>query len=259
LRFRCFIVAPIRARDQLNMTLKDARVVIIGGTSGIGFAVAEAARDQGATVTVASSRAAHVEHAVERLGGGAAGFTVDVTDETSVAAAFAALGAFDHLVFTAGDWGGPRRSTFDQIDLDAAQGLFAVRFWGAMRVVKHAHGLLSPNGSITLTNGMIAHRPAKGAVMSAAMAGAVEHAALALSVELAPIRVNMVCPGYVKTEVWAGMPEDEREAFLARMTARQPLPRAAEASEVAEAYLYLMRGGYTTGQVMRLDGGWSMV
>ena len=95
--------------------------------------------------------------------------------------------------------------------------------------------------------------------MSAAMAGAVEHAALALAVELAPIRVNMVCPGYVKTEVWAGMPEAEREAFLSKMTARQPLPRAAEAAEVAEAYIYLMRGGYTTGQVMRLDGGWSMV
>jgi NAD(P)-dependent dehydrogenase (short-subunit alcohol dehydrogenase family) len=162
-------------------------------------------------------------------------------------------------VFTAGDWGGPRRGAFAVIDLDGAQALFGVRFWGAMRVVKHAHRSLSEDGSITLTNGMIAHRPAKGAVMSAAMAGAVEHAALALSVELAPIRVNMVCPGYVKTDVWASMPEVERDAFLAKMTARQPLPRAAEPSEVAEAYIYLMRGGYTTGQVMRLDGGWSMV
>jgi NAD(P)-dependent dehydrogenase (short-subunit alcohol dehydrogenase family) len=137
--------------------------------------------------------------------------------------------------------------------------VFGVRFWGAMRVVKHAHQWLPENGSVTLTNGMIAHRPAKGAIMSAAMAGAVEHAALAMSVELAPIRVNMVCPGYVRTEVWASMPRDEREAFLAKMTARQPLPRPAEPSEVAEAYIYLMRGGYTTGQVMRLDGGWSMV
>ena len=91
------------------------------------------------------------------------------------------------------------------------------------------------------------------------MAGGVEHAALALSVELAPIRVNMVCPGYIRTDVWASMPPEQREKFLGDATARQPLPRAGLPSEVAEAYIYLMRGGYTTGQVMRLDGGWSMV
>jgi NAD(P)-dependent dehydrogenase (short-subunit alcohol dehydrogenase family) len=241
------------------MTLSGKRVVIVGGTSGIGFAVAVAARDQGARVVVASSQPANVDRAIGRLGGEATGVRLDVTQEADVKAAFESFGSFDHLVFTAGDWGGPRRSTFAEIDLDAAQSLFGVRFWGSMRVVKHAHRWLSGDGSITLTNGMIAHRPAKGAVMSAAMAGAVEHAALAMAVELAPIRVNVVCPGYVKTEVWASMPEAERDAFLARMTSRQPLPRAAEASEVAEAYLYLMRGGYTTGQVMRLDGGWSMV
>ena len=241
------------------MTLAGKRVVVVGGSSGIGFAVAQAAKGQGAKVVIASSKDAHVATAIQRLGEGVAGFTMDVTDEASVEARFSDFGAFDHLAFTAGDWGGPRRSAFGAIDLDAAEALFAVRFWGAMRVVKHAHRWLPHDGSITLTNGMIAHRPAKGAVMSAAMAGAVEHAALALSVELAPIRVNMVCPGYVKTEVWASMAEAERDAFLARMTARQPLARAAEPSEVAEAYIYLMRGGYTTGQVMRLDGGWSVV
>ncbi len=134
-----------------------------------------------------------------------------------------------------------------------------MRYWGALRTVKHCLQLLAPDGSITLTNGMIAHRPIKGSVISASMAGAVEHAALALAVELAPIRVNIVCPGYILTDVWATMPPEQREAFLTGATARQPLPRAGLPSEVAEAYLYLMRGGYTTGQVMRLDGGWSMV
>jgi NAD(P)-dependent dehydrogenase (short-subunit alcohol dehydrogenase family) len=241
------------------MTLLGKRVVIIGGSSGIGYAVAEAALAQGARVVVASSQGVNVEAAAQRLGDGASGVTVDVTREADVEACFEDFGGFDHLAFTAGDWGGPRRAAFADIDLDAANALFGVRFWGALRVVKHACRWLPKDGSITLTNGMIAHRPAKGAVISAAMAGAVEHAALALAVELAPIRVNLVCPGYVKTEVWAAMPLAEREAFLARMTARQPLPRAADPSEVAEAYIYLMRGGYTTGQVMRLDGGWSMV
>ena len=241
------------------MTLLGKRVVIVGGSSGIGYAVAAAAQAQGARVVVASSQSAKVDAAVARLGDGASGVTVDVTREADVEACLKDFGGFDHLAFTAGDWGGPRRSAFADIDLDAANALFGVRFWGALRIVKHACRWLAGDGSITLTNGMIAHRPVKGAVISAAMAGAIEHAAMALAVELAPVRVNMVCPGYVNTEVWAAMPPAEREAFLAKMTARQPLARAAEPSEVAEAYIYLMRGGYTTGQVMRLDGGWSMV
>ena len=121
------------------MTLEGKRVVIVGGSSGIGFAVALAAKAHGARVIVASSRAANVENAVRRLGEGAAGFTVNVTNETSVEAAFKYFDVFDHLVFTAGDWGGPRRSTFADIDLDGAQALFGVRFWGAMRIVRHAH------------------------------------------------------------------------------------------------------------------------
>jgi NAD(P)-dependent dehydrogenase (short-subunit alcohol dehydrogenase family) len=241
------------------MTLSGKRAVIVGGTSGIGFAVAAAAQAQGARVVVASSQAANVETAVERLGEGATGFAIDVADEASVEAGFKDLGGFDHLVFTAGDWGGARRGGFAETDFSAAQAIFGVRFWGALRVVKHALQGLASEGSITLTNGMIAHRPQKGAVISSGMAGAVEHAALALSVELAPIRVNMVCPGYVLTDVWASMPPEQREKFLSGATARQPLPRPGLPSEVAEAYIYLMRGGYTTGQVLRLDGGWSMV
>lgn len=241
------------------MTLIGRRIVVVGGTSGIGLAVAEAARDQGARVVVASSQAANVDRAVQRLAAATTGLVIDVTEERHVEAAFQDIGAFDHLVFTAGDWGGARRGRFAETDFVAAEGLFRVRYWGALRVVKHALRWLPPDGSITLTNGMIAHRPMKGAVLSASMAGAVEHAALALAVDLAPIRVNIVCPGYVLTDVWSTMTPEQREKFLADATARQPLPRAGLPAEVAEAYLYLMRGGYTTGQVMRLDGGWSMV
>jgi NAD(P)-dependent dehydrogenase (short-subunit alcohol dehydrogenase family) len=87
------------------------------------------------------------------------------------------------------------------------------------------------------------------------MAGAVEHLALALAVELAPTRVNCVCPGLVRTEIWNGIPEDQREERFKKMTERLPVKRICEPNECAEAYLYLMRGGYTTGQVLRVDGG----
>jgi len=236
------------------MSLSGKRIVIVGGTSGIGFAVAHAATGAGAHVVVASSDAAKVTAATARLPG-AEGLALDVTDEAAVAAAFERLGPIDHLVFTAGDWGGMRRGPLAELDLAAASGLFGVRFWGALAVVKHAQKTLAADGSITLTDGTIAHRPTKGSAISTAMAGAVEHLVRGLAVELAPIRVNAVCPGLIRTGVWDSIPEDRREEQLAKMTARQPLPRVGEPAEAAEAYLYLMRGGYTTGQVLRVDGG----
>ena len=236
--------------------LHGKKVVIVGGTSGIGFAVAEAALERGAKVVVASSQQAGVDAALGRLGNGAEGSTLNVTDEGDVAGFFERLGAFDHLVFTAGDWAGMGGgSSLAELDLSAAKAAFGVRFWGALAVVKHGYGKIAEGGSITLTDGALAHRPRKGAPVSTAMLGAIEHLTRALAVDLTPVRVNAVCPGLVMTERSNSMPE----AVLQRFTARLPLPRGGDPAEVAEAYLYLMRGGYTTGQVLKVDGGGSIV
>jgi NAD(P)-dependent dehydrogenase (short-subunit alcohol dehydrogenase family) len=236
------------------MSLKNKRVLIIGGGSGIGFAVAEAASAAGARVVVASSDADKVKAAAARLGNSAEAAKLDVTQEPEVAAFFT-KSAYDHIAFTAGDWGGPRRGPLAELDLDQAAALFKVRFWGAVAVAKHGAKTLPPGGSLTFTDGMIAHRPQKGSAISTAMTGAVEHLTRALAVELAPVRINAVCPGLIRTGIWSRIPEDRREAELQQMTSRQPLPRVGEPSEVAEAYLYLMRGGYTTGQVLYVEGG----
>jgi NAD(P)-dependent dehydrogenase (short-subunit alcohol dehydrogenase family) len=240
-------------------TLLDRRVVVIGGSSGIGFAVARRVLGEGAQVVVGSSSAARVEDAVKRLGPQASGSAVDVRDEASVATFFASVGPFDHLVYTAGDWPALRRGTdVAQLDLAGANAIFAVRFWGALAAIKHAQGRISPEGSITLTDGVVAHRPRKGAALSTAMAGAVEHLTRALAVDLAPLRVNAVCPGLVLTEVWDSIPEEQRAEQLRRMTARLPVPRAGSPDEIAEAYLYLIRGSYSTGQVLIVDGGFTL-
>ncbi len=242
------------------MSLEGKRVVVIGGTSGIGFAVAEAAIGDGASVVVGSSQQANVDGAVGKLGQAASGGAVNVRDEANIEAFFAGLGAFDHLVFTAGDWGNLRTPTpLAQTDLEAAKGLQDVRYWGAVRAIKHALAHIAPQGSITLTNGSIAHRPRKGTPLSTAMAGSIEHLVVGLSVDLAPLRVNCVCPAGVRTGVWDSIPEDTRAATFERMTARQPIARIGEPAEVAEAYLYLMRGTYTTGQVLLVDGGGPML
>jgi NAD(P)-dependent dehydrogenase (short-subunit alcohol dehydrogenase family) len=238
-----------------STSLNGKRVVVIGGTSGIGLAVAHAALAEGADVVVASSQTASVGTAVGRLGTWAEGSAVDVRDEIDVARFFADVGAFDHLVFTAGDWGVFGAGRLGEMDLTASHGAFTVRFWGALACVKHAQARIAAGGSITLTDGMIAHRPWKGAAVGSAMAGAVEHLVRGLAVDLAPVRVNGVCPGLVLTERARQAPAGQYDRFIAGL----PLARGAEPEEVAQAYLYLMRGGYTTGQVLKVDGGGSLV
>jgi NAD(P)-dependent dehydrogenase (short-subunit alcohol dehydrogenase family) len=241
-------------------TLRNQRIVVIGGTSGIGFAVAQEAIADGANVIVGSSNAANVDAAVGRLGSAASGAPIDVKNEASVTAFFERTGAFDHLVYTAGDWGALRSaSAIATLDLAGANAVFAVRFWGALSAIKHAQGRISPNGSVTLTDGVVAHRPRKGAALNTAMAGAIEHLTRSLAVDLAPLRVNAVCPGFVLTEVWNSIPENQRAAQIRKMTERLPLPRAGLPAEVAQAYLYLMRGAYSTGQVLVVDGGMTLI
>lgn len=233
-------------------SLNGQRIAIIGGSSGIGYAVAECALAEGARVVIASSNAANVEAAVARLGEGASGSVVNVNnDEASVAAFFERLGAFNHLVFTAGDWGPSLFSgPVAKLDFNSASDGLKVRFWGALMAIKHGHSRILPNGSITLTDGALVHKPRKGAPLVTAFGGATEHLARGLAVDLAPIRVNAVCPGLVLTERFSGSPE-----LVRQYTERQLIPRGAEPAEVAQAYLYLMRGTYTTGQVMIVDGG----
>jgi NAD(P)-dependent dehydrogenase (short-subunit alcohol dehydrogenase family) len=234
------------------LSLSGQRVVVIGGTSGIGYAVAEGALAEGATVFVGSSKAAKVEGAVERLGDGASGSEVDVNDEAAIATFLDKAGGFDHLVFTAGDWGSARFvGPLKTMDFETAPGALGVRFWGALKAARQAQGRITDGGSITLTSGVLAHRPRPGAPLSTAFAGALEHLVRALAAEIAPVRVNGVCPGLILTEAVKAMPQERVKMF----TDRQLLDRNGQPAEVAQAYLYLMKGGFTTGQVLVVDGG----
>src|SRR5580658_9412547 len=148
------------------MGLDGKRIVIVGGTSGIGLAVAPGSITDSAAVVVGSSQAANVETATRALGNRASGHAINVKDEDSVAAFFGDTGAFDHLVFTAGDWGGRGPRVMTETDLAKAADLYAVRHWGALATIKHGLPKMREGGSITLTNGMVAHRPRKGGALS---------------------------------------------------------------------------------------------
>ncbi|QXG75978.1 SDR family NAD(P)-dependent oxidoreductase [Modestobacter sp. L9-4] len=126
------------------MTLNNARVVIIGGTSGIGLATAHAAIDAGAEVVIASSRQSSVDTALNELTASATGHALDVLDEASVAAFFAQVGDFDHLVFTAGE---PLSLlAVDGLDLDQARAFFQIRYFGALNAVSKAVSHIRPAG-----------------------------------------------------------------------------------------------------------------
>ena len=238
-----------------SLTLDGKRVVVIGGGSGIGFAVARRAQEVGAEVVIASSRAANIDAAVGRLPG-ATGRIVDLRDEAGVADFFVALGAFDHLAITAGDWGGAMFASTAEIDLAQARDGMTVRFWGALAAAKHGCRTIARDGSITLTSGMLAHRPLKGAPLATAVGGAVEHLARGLAVDLAPVRVNAVCPGLILTDqVKRMMPEERLRSFVAPL----PVPRGGSPEEAAGAYIYLMLNGYATGQILSVDGGGLLV
>lgn len=235
------------------MDLDGKRVVILGGTSGIGLATAKAAHREGAAIVVASSRRQRVESAVAALEGKAEGEVVDLADETQVQALFERVGAFDHLVYSAGE--ALHLETLQTIRIDQARGFVDLRFWGAFMAAKYGSPHIRPGGSITLTNGVAALRPQKGWTVAASICGAMEALTRALAVELAPIRVNVVCPGVVKTELWSGMTESDRAAMYRDIGRKLPVGRVGEADDLAQAYLYLMREGYSTGQAIVVDGG----
>lgn len=239
------------------MNLQNKKVVVLGGSSGIGFATARAALAQGASVLVSSSRQEKVAAAVAELGARAEGKVADLTDATSVEQLFASIGSFDHLVYTAGD--SLLLGELAHTDLGALRQAFDVRLFGAIAAVKAATPHICQGGSIVLTSGVASARPQKGWTAGASICSAMEGFMRALAVELAPIRVNIVSPGFVRTPLWSGIPEDEREAMYRQVGARLLVGRVGEADDIAQTYLYLMNSLFATGQVIVVDGGGVLV
>jgi len=237
--------------------LQDKRVVVLGGSSGIGLEVAKQAASQGASVVIASSNAERVRKAVESVGGEAQGQPVDVSDERAVATFFSKLGTFDHLVFTAGD--SLHLQDLAATDLQQARHAFELRYWAALAAAKYGSPHIRKEGSIVLTTGIAGQRPRKGWVIAASVCGSIEALTRALAVELAPTRVNAVSPGVVRTNLWQNMGAAEREQLFESVGNSLPVGRVGEADDIARAYLFLMLEGFGTGQTVVVDGGTVLV
>ena len=234
--------------------LSEKRIVVLGGSSGIGLAVAQEVVARGGRAIIASSSAERVNQAVATLGDGKAeGHTLDLTNERDIQNFFQKIGDFDHLVFTAGDT--LQLNELVATDLTKARHAFELRYWAALTAVKYASPHIRNDGSIVLTTGVAGRRPHKGWIVAASVCGTIEALTRALAVELAPIRVNAVCPGVVRTSLWQNMDAHARDHMYESFGKSLLVGRVGEAREIARAYLFLMQEGYATGQTVVLDGG----
>ncbi|MYM75730.1 SDR family oxidoreductase [Duganella sp. FT134W] len=233
--------------------LSGQRVIVLGASSGLGLAVAREAVREDAEVMIVSSQIARIEKALAMLGPKAQGCALDLGDESAIERFFNICGAFDHMVYTAGD--ALQLAPLAGTNLQTARSAFEIRYWGAMAAAKYGARNLRPGGSLTLTTGIAAQKPHANWTLVASVCGAVEALTRALAVELAPIRVNAVSPGVVATNLWSGMTEDACQSMYADLAAKLPVGRVGSAEDVAAAYLFLMTSGFATGQVHTVDGG----
>jgi len=230
------------------MSLKGKKVVVVGGSSGIGLSTAEMAKREGADVIVASRNAARLGAVAEKLN--AVAIAADVTDDNSVANLFRNTGAVDHVVVTAAQL---RTGPFKTVSMDDVRATMDSKFWGAWRVARAAE--FRQGGSLTLVSGYLSIRPRQNSAIIGAANGALESLARSLALELAPVRVNAVSPGIIDTPIRAAMPEEARRDMRAKTAAALPVGRVGEGEDVALQILAFMANGFATGSIVYLDGG----
>jgi len=238
---------------KFNQSLQNKRVIIFGGSSGLGLATAKAAAAEGANVVIVSGNKSRIDNALKELPTNATGFAVDLSKEENIKQFFERADKFDHLVYTAGE--NLTLHTIDETDIDEARTFFNVRYWGAFAAVKYGAPNINAGGSISLISGTASLRPGAGWSVASSICGAMEGFVRAMAVELSPIRVNSVIPGVIKTGLWGSMSEADREGLFQSQADSLLLKRVGEAEDVALAYIYLMKQQFVTGQNMVIDGG----
>jgi len=230
------------------MLLAGKKVVVVGGSSGIGLSTAEMAKREGADVIIASRNAARLEAAAEKLK--AIAIPADVTSDESVENLFRRCGAVDHVVVTAAQL---RTGPFKTVAMEDVRYTMEGKFWGAWRVARATE--IRPGGSLTLVSGYLSIRPRPNSAIISVANGALESLARALALELAPVRVNVVSPGIIDTPIRAAMPEAARREMLAQTAAKLPVGRVGVGEDIARQILSFMTNGFATGSIVYLDGG----
>jgi len=255
-------MSPARYTSKLT----GQRVLLVGGTGGVGVGVAQALIEFGATIILSSSRETKVNQVVASLikdypeaKDRVSGYTCDLSSanvEENVENLFKRVGEIDHIVYMAGD----RLPTvpLDQITLEKWQKSNQVRTIAAILVVKIGTKYMKKDrrSSIVLTGGSISEKPIAGGWAMLALIGAgLNGLTKQLAFDLAPIRVNIVAPGIIETDLWEGMDDETRKAFFLDQENKNPTGHVGQPEDLAEAYLYCLRDLNATGIVVNSNSG----
>lgn len=230
------------------MSLTGKKVVVVGGSSGIGLATAQMAKAQGAEVVIASRSADKLKASAEKIG--AKAIVADVCNDDSIVGLFRDCGPVDHVVVTAAQL---RSGPFKTVAMEDVRSTMEGKFWGAWRVARAAN--INAGGSLTLVSGFLSIRPRPNSAIVGAANGALESLTRSLALELAPVRVNCVSPGIIDTPIRSGMPEKARVEMLEKTAAGLPVGRVGVGDDIAHQILTFMTIGFATGSIVYIDGG----
>lgn len=236
----------------MTSSLENKKIVVIGGSSGMGLAVAKAVAAEGAKLIVASRSESKLDRAKAEIGGQTEAYQLDISSEEAVKNFFDKVGDFDALVITAFM---ALSGAFMEVEPAKARQVFENKFWGSYYTAKYGAAKLNKNGSIVFFSGSAAEKPIAGISAIAAANGAIESLARSLAVELGTIRVNVVSPGLVATPTYSGMPEEQRKNYFNSVANALPVKRIGQPEDIAQAVLYLLKNGFTTGATINIDGG----
>jgi len=243
------------------MSLAGSRIVVIGGSSGIGLATAREAAARGAQLVIGGRSQDRLARAAGEIGGRVETHQIDATDESAVAALFGRIGRFDHLavlVPSAPDASvSAKLAPFLAMEPGLFETIFRNRFWTQLWGVRYGAPQMSPTGSIVLMSSAQPRKTIERYAASCAAAGAIEALARTLAIELAPIRVNVIAPGFVETPGTGHIPLERRQNWD-RIAAAQPVKRLGKAEEIADEMLFLMANAYATATVLDIDGGYRL-
>ncbi|ULU23367.1 SDR family oxidoreductase [Dyella terrae] len=233
--------------------LKNQRILIIGGSSGMGLACARRLASKGAHVIIASRSQASLDAALTTVPGSASAHVVDFSSESSLEALFTAVGRIDHLVLAASSsaaWG-PFRDVSGAVLLKAFEQK-ALGYWQSIRA---ALPHLRKDGSVTLLSGTASRTALMHTAGLAAINGAITQMGQTLAMELAPLRVNVVSPGLIDTPAYDHLSHEAKTALFDGMIKDLHVGRAGTSEEVAQAMEFVITNDFTTGALIDIDGG----
>ncbi len=231
------------------MELGEKHVCVIGGTAGMGRAIAVAAIQAGARVSIGGRSQEKCEKAAREIS--ATGRAIDISVEESVRTFFESMGEIDHLVISAS---GVRTGPLKELALADAEFTFRSKFFGPYLCAKHAS--IAAGGSITFFSGILSRRPGANDAVLAGVNAAVEAMGRALARDLAPLRVNTISPGLTRdTAAFDSMSPEAREGMFQAVAAKLPVGRVGLPVDIANAALFLMTTSFVTGITLDVDGG----